>query len=53
VLPRYENFPYIEIDKGDHFGIIDIVFRNLQQSKIAEEGKIEEVSLQLKRKFTV
>ena len=26
VLPRFDNTVYIQIDKGDHFGIIDLVF---------------------------
>jgi len=26
VLPRYNNAVYIEIEKGDHFGTIDIVY---------------------------
>ena len=26
VLPRFENTQYIKIEKGDHFGIIDLVF---------------------------
>ena len=37
VLTRYDNFPYIEIEKGDQFGIIDIVFRNLQHTAIKTE----------------
>ena len=26
MLPRFENTLYIRIEKGDHFGIIDLVF---------------------------
>jgi hypothetical protein len=29
VLPRYHSFPYVLINQGDAFGIIDIVFRTL------------------------
>jgi hypothetical protein len=25
VLPRFNNLVYIEIEKGDHFGLIDLV----------------------------
>ena len=48
VLPRYDSFPYINIEKGDSFGIIDIVFRTLKQ---ANEEEVPVTSL--KRKFTV
>lgn len=26
VLPRFNNAVYIEVNKGDHFGLIDIVY---------------------------
>jgi len=26
VLPRFDNMIYIKIDKGDHFGHIDLVY---------------------------
>ena len=29
VLPRYNNAPYVIIEPGASFGIIDIVFRNM------------------------
>ena len=25
VLPRFNNLVYIEVEKGDHFGLIDLV----------------------------
>jgi hypothetical protein len=47
VLPRYHSFPYVHINQGDSFGIIDIVFRTLSQTDETEEPVV------LHRKFSV
>ena len=37
VLPNYKNAEYLKIDEGEHFGVMDIVFRvREEQHKIAE-----------------
>jgi len=35
VLPRYNNFQYINIDEGDHFGVADVVFRAKEKQQKA------------------
>ena len=37
VLPRYQNKPFVLIDKSETFGIIDIVFRNMQAEDQSQE----------------
>ena len=53
VLPRYKNAPYVTIEESDTFGLIDIVFRNLQMesgNQLELEGARGNL---MKRKFTV
>jgi len=48
VLPRYKNSIYILIEKGDHFGIIDLVpVREIKGKLVVSSEK------KLKRSFTV
>ena len=37
VLPNHKNAEYLKIDEGEHFGVIDIVFRIRE-----EEAKVQE-----------
>ena len=60
VLPRYNNAPYVIIEASDTFGIIDIVFRNLQVEAGAQkssspdlEGEQRSQMKSMQRKFTV
>ena len=56
-MPRYNNSPFVLIEPGATFGIIDIVFRNMQietgdskeNSDELEQRKLREL---MKRKFT-
>ena len=50
VLPRYKNKPFVLIDQSETFGIIDIVFRNMQ---VEEQGHKTIETNTFKRKFTV
>jgi hypothetical protein len=52
VLPIVKNYPYIRIEPGDHFGVIDIIGTQLEHDK----GKLEnwfENKNNLKRFFSV
>lgn len=48
VLPRYKNSIYILIEKGDHFGIIDLIPVREVNSKLVVSSEKK-----LKRSFTV
>ena len=60
VLPRYNTAPFVIIEASDTFGIIDIVFRNMQvetgtprASSLDLEGEQRHLRNLMKRKFTV
>jgi nucleoside-specific outer membrane channel protein Tsx len=54
VLPRFENTVYVEIEKGDHFGIIDLVYDadalNIQSTTLKRKTRKDK---DLFRRFTV
>lgn len=53
VLPRFSSAVYIEVEKGDHFGLIDLVFDTTifkDKIKITRETKKND---NLVRRFTV
>ena len=53
VLPRFENFRYIDIEAGDTFGTLDLLFRHLQQGNANDEDSDRPAaSRDLKFKFT-
>jgi hypothetical protein len=52
VLPKYNNYQYIEIDKGQQFGVIDIIACTLQHDDFDIENWIARKDL-LHRQFTV
>jgi hypothetical protein len=52
VLPIVKNYPYIRIEHGDHFGVIDIIGTQLEN----DDGMLEnwfENKNNLKRFFSV
>lgn len=53
VLPRYENTVYIKILKGDHFGLIDLVFDSQILNQNVNLKKASEKSSDIYRRFTV
>ena len=57
VLPRYKNAPFVTIEESDTFGIIDIVFRNMQMETGIQKNNVLELEGArgnlMKRKFTV
>lgn len=52
VLPKYSNCKYINIDKGSHFGLVDIVFSSLKDESF-DIGNFLYHKDKMKRKFTV
>lgn len=50
VLPRFDNTVYIKIEKGDHFGHVDLV---LDQEIMAAQLNVKRRERNLTRKFTV
>jgi hypothetical protein len=60
VLPRYNNAVYIEVVKGDHFGLIDLVYdvEDYYNEKKKFTGRDDPnrrhtMNKELKRRFTV
>ena len=56
VMLRYNNFNYISIKEGDHFGVMDIAFKVEQEQKSmqSQTAYIDLAHLtSLNRKFTV
>ena len=49
VIPRFNNRPYLKCSEGDHFGVMDIVFRLQEYKKIKLERKQERRDRRLKR----
>ena len=53
VLPRFSNAVYIEVEKGDHFGLIDLVFDSaVLEFKIKIKKKVQ-MNDNIQRMFTV
>jgi hypothetical protein len=52
VLPIVENYPYIRVENGDHFGIIDIIGTQLESDRGRLENWFENKS-NLKRFFSI
>lgn len=53
VLPRFNNAVYIEIEKGDHFGLIDLVYDTQTLHKKVTIRKETQKNDDLHRRFTV
>ena len=49
VIPRFNNRPYLKCSEGDHFGVMDIVFRLQEYKKMKLERKQERRDRRLKR----
>jgi hypothetical protein len=49
ILQRYNNQPYLICSEGDHFGVLDIVFRFREQQKIRVKKQNERRMKKAKR----
>ena len=53
VLPRFNNMVYITIERGDHFGIIDIVYDSEKIDMKTSMQRRSNKSKELFRRFTI
>lgn len=53
VLPKFDNLVYIKIEKGDHFGLIDLVYDKRMLEEEKEEQGMKPQKSNMHRQFTV